>query len=125
MSKENEIYIKFTHDYPKLDKDCFTTIRRRDKGLKVGQSYPIKSPSKKFRAVLTNKVQVRLTDIPDNILFFDTNTTSREDAYNLLNSFYKNPLNPQEEVTLFYFYREGSHIYEKIADNAQTELEVQ
>lgn len=117
----NEIYIKFSHEYPKLDRDCFTTIRKRDKGLKVGQTYKIKSPTKEFNAVLTNRVKVRLDQIPDKILFFDTNTTTREEAYNLLNSFYKDPLLPSEKVMLFYFYREGSKIAEKITKNKNPE----
>lgn len=120
-----ELYVKFSHDYPKLERECFTTIRRRDKGLKLGESYRVKSPSHDFRAVLTNKVKIRLTDIPDRILFFDTNTSSREEAYNLLNSFYKKQLDPQEEVYLFYFYREGTPIYEKAIVNEQTQLEVE
>ena len=95
-------YIRFSHDYPKLQDECFSTIRRYDKGFEPGDVVLIKKPSMDFKAVVTNKTKIKLSRIPDDVLLKDTNTSSREEAYNLLNSFYKTPVSPDEKVVLIW-----------------------
>lgn len=103
MTKKSSKYIKFTHDYPKLQYDEFTTIRRRDRYV-VDDVYDVKSPSRSFKAQLVAKKQTTLDEIPDNELLLDTDTKSRTEAYKLLNSFYKNKIDPVNEVlTVLYF----------------------
>lgn len=102
-------YIKFSHPYPKLDDETFTTIRRRNKGLKESEVYQIKSPKHNFSVVCTGIEKTTLADIPDRILLKDTNTKTREAAYKLLQSFYKKPIDFQDEIFyLFYLTREDA-----------------
>jgi len=101
LSKKSRRYIKFTHDYPKLQYDKFTTIRRRDTYVE-GDVYDVKSPSRNFKVELVKKEHKILEKIPDSLLLVDTDTKSRDEAYKLLNSFYKKPIAVNEVLTVLY-----------------------
>ncbi|KYC53839.1 MAG: hypothetical protein AMQ22_00038 [Candidatus Methanofastidiosum methylothiophilum] len=64
--------IKFSEDYPKLENEYFTTIRRY---------------------------------IPDGFLLKDTGRATREEAVELLNSFYKKPIAKDEKLTIYVIIR--------------------
>ena len=102
MEKTNEIKIKtveFSHEYSKLANDVFSTIRLHDKGLKVGEICNIKTPSRTFKAKLINKDQVKLAELSTEYLTNDTDTETRVEALDVLNSFYS----AIEDVTILFF----------------------
>ena len=95
--------ITFSKPYKKLSLDRFTTIRRYDK-YREGIIYKIhiKPLKTHFYAKLIKKEKKKLKDIPTWFLLLDTECTSREKAIKLLNSFYKNKINEDEELTILY-----------------------
>ena len=102
MGKNQEIKIKtveFSHEYSKLEHDVFSTIRLHDKGLKIGEICNIKTPSKAFKAKLINKDHVKLAELSTEFLINDTDTETRKEALDVLNSFY----NAIEDVTVLFF----------------------
>lgn len=103
--------IKFTEDFPKLDEDVFSTIRRKDYRIKCGIWHKIKSPTKEFKAMCINRVDVRIGELPDGVLLHDTNTSTRAEAMDLLRKFYPN-LEDIHKVTLLWFARPGVEVGE-------------
>jgi hypothetical protein len=93
--------IKFSKNFPKLDKDKFTTIRRYDK-YKEGGLLKVRTPKTTFQAVISRKTKKPLGEIDTPFLLEDTNTQTREEALKLINSFYRKPLQDQEVVTILY-----------------------
>lgn len=93
-------YIKFSHDYRKLQDRLFTTIRRRDDYPEVGEEVQVRAPSSSFAAVILWKILITLEEIPTSLLCHDTDTETRENALKLLNSFYRKPIQPFENLTL-------------------------
>ena len=94
-------YLKFSHHYPKLEHKIFPTIRRRDR-YAVGSTILIKEPEHQFEAKILIKFHKRLFQIPTPLLCYDTNTETREEAIELINSFYRNPLSDLEHLTILF-----------------------
>jgi len=99
--------IKFSRDYSKLYAHIFPTIRRYDH-YPYGEYQVVvkkKDGLEIFFAKLILKVKVELKNIPTEFLVYDTDTNTREEAVNLLNSFYKKPISEDEELTILLFKR--------------------
>lgn len=103
--------IKFDNDFSKLDKDVFSTIRKPNYRIKMGVWHLIKSPSKEFKAMCINKVKVRIGELPEGVLLQDTDTSTREEAMELLRKFYPN-LEEIHQVTLLWFARPDAKVAE-------------
>jgi len=103
--------IKFAEDFPKLDNDVFSTIRGKNYRIKQLTWHLIKSPTKEFKAMLINRVVVRLGELPDSVLLKDTNTSTLAEAMDVLRKFYPG-LEEIHKVTLLWFARPGAEVGE-------------
>jgi len=93
--------IGFSKWYSKLEKQAFTTIRRYDH-YEVGQVYLITTTRGAFYARLARKEKQALRDLPTVFLLRDTDCETREEALQLLNSFYRKPISEDEQLTILY-----------------------
>lgn len=93
--------IKFAKDYPKLQEDLFTTIRRPPKKLRLGQCI-IKSPKNEFKAVLVRKTTLNIRDIETSVLSYDTDTRSRDEAIEALKEYYPELVEDSEVQVLWF-----------------------
>lgn len=94
--------MKYSHNYNKLKKKEYTTIRRYPKG-KVGKRvmeiYPGgMHPSK---IIEVKRIILAFTDL--SILQLDTDLETREEIYALFQSFYKTTIDFENEK--FYLYQ--------------------
>jgi len=110
--------LPFSHtDYDKLTHAVFPTLRRRDKYGKVGDVNEIMVGSKGNReswgkAEIIAKETVELRRLPTSFLCWDTDykidtaieygNNPRKGANDALNYFYRNDIQPQEEITLYW-----------------------
>lgn len=100
--------LKFSHShYLKLQHPLFPTIRRRDKYPDAGERVEIATPQENFEATVVKKVKMKLGEIPTIFLRYDTAREgevpeNREEAMDILNSFYVKPLQDDEEVTVIF-----------------------
>jgi len=110
--------LPFSHtDYDKLQHPVFPTIRRRDKYGDVGDVRPVIVGSKGDRetwgkAKVIAKETVTINELPTSFLTWDTNVDVEavmfggkhpgKQAYQSLNKFYKNRIQPDEELTLYW-----------------------
>ena len=99
MGATKMTYIKFSHDYTKLEEDTFPTIRRYDR-YELSQHITVKTPTKTFPAIIIAKTKARLEQLSDSFLFRDTDTTNRAEAIKVLNSFYRKPIVEDEVLTI-------------------------
>ena len=91
--------IKFSQDYSKLNDRVFTTIRRYDR-YKVGETVSVKTPTKKFYALILHKFKCFAKELHEEFLCYDTDTENLVEAIKVLNSFYKKPINDYEKLTI-------------------------
>ena len=61
-------YIKFSHDYKKLDHGLFPTIRRKDNYPKAGEYLAVKTPSGSFLGQILMKSKMKYVNIPTAFL---------------------------------------------------------
>jgi hypothetical protein len=99
--------LPFSDDYDKLDRAVFPTVRRRDKYGDVGDEVVVVQGSKGDReeiglAKIITKEIVTLHDIEGPFLRFDTQSDSDKEASESLNQFYRNPIEPDESLTLYW-----------------------
>ena len=92
-------YIKFSHDYSKLEENTFPTIRRYDR-YALSQHITVKTPTREFPAIIIAKTKARLEQLSDSFLLRDTDTKNRADAVKVLNSFYRKPVTEDEVLTI-------------------------
>jgi hypothetical protein len=85
--------LKFSEDWTKLDWLVFTTIRKPHPpyNAREGTVFHVKTPTRKFDAVLLFNVETPLDTLSDELLCYDTDSRSRDEALTKLNSFYRNP----------------------------------
>lgn len=103
IQKEKLAIITFSHDYPKLKQAKFSTIRRYDKDYEPGQIRLVRMQSKWLgKAKIILKHKKKLNELSDDFLAQDTNTKTRNDAINVLNSFYDNPIAQNEQLTVLF-----------------------
>jgi len=93
--------MKYSHDYSKLKRAIYTTIRRNPKG-KVGDIVVEKYPSGEHRARIMKVERCELINVPIGVLINDTDLVERERIYELFQSFYEKPINFVDEK--FYIY---------------------
>lgn len=110
--------LPFSHsDYDKLQHRVFPTIRRRDKFGAVGDVNEIMVGPKGERdswgkAEIIAKETVTLQTLPTSLLCWDTEThincatnkgmSHRRQAKQSINEFYQNPIQPEEDLTLYW-----------------------
>lgn len=94
--------IKFARDYPKLQDDVFSTIRKSPKKLRTGQKVLIKSPNHEFKAIIITARREYLRDIGTGDLTNDTSTESREEALMILREYYPD-LDEDSLVQMIWF----------------------
>lgn len=93
--------MKYSYRYPKLNLSEYTTIRRYGKGSLnevVREIYPNGS----HLAQIVKIERIALDDIDTLVLLNDTHTRNRENAYSLIQSFYKKPINFKKERFFLY-----------------------
>jgi len=93
--------VKFAEDFPKLQKDYFSTIRTPPKDLRSGEIVLIKTPTTEFKGIIIRRWTAPLNDLSSVLLMDDTSMKSREDAINLLKEFYPN-LKEDREVQVIW-----------------------
>lgn len=96
--------IKFSKDYPKLEDRVFTTIRRYDR-YKIGELVAIRTPKKQFYATILHKFKAVMGDLHAKFLCYDTDTLNDTEAYDVFNSFYRNPVTPFDKMTVLILER--------------------
>jgi len=94
-------------EYDKLGYSVFPTIRRRDKYGDVGDVNEIRAGERGERitlgrAKIIGKDTVTVDGMNHRLLEFDTNATDMTEAWELLNSFYRNEIDPHETLTLYW-----------------------
>lgn len=97
----------FSNNWSKLNSEFFTTIRRRKKIL-PGETIKVmvKTTNTEFSVKCLLVDKVLLKDIPTVFLCYDTDTTTREEAIGVINSFYRNPILPDDFVYCFLLKKE-------------------
>lgn len=94
-------------DYSKLSFRVFPTLRRRDKYGSVGEVNEIKKGPKGERVTI-GKAQIvaketkTLDELSTPFLCFDTESKHWDEAYQRLNRFYRKPIEPDEELTIYW-----------------------
>ena len=96
--------MKYSKDYTKLKLKKYTTIRRYPKGS-VGKVVVEYYPSGKHYARITKIERKPFVDIPTDLLLDDTDTFTREEAFELIQSFYKKPIDVFNEKLYIYHMR--------------------
>lgn len=88
--------IYFKHDYTKLDREVFLSIRSvnymKDYNIKQGPYHQTESPSKRFIVKIITYEDIVIQDIPLILLQYDAHPKvikSHQDYVDLLNSFVK------------------------------------
>lgn len=103
-------HIKFKEDFKKLNDEKFTTIRLKSKRVKSNSVYWIVTPTQSFKALVVNQSKpIKVCEIPSHILLEDTDTETLEDAFKVLQGFYKD-LNLLDEVKIIYLKRIGRNL---------------
>ncbi len=93
--------MKYSHNYTKLTKPKYTTIRRYKKA-KVGDIISENYPGGSHIARVVLEKRTTLDDVNLKTLLNDCDCDTRKDAYNLFQSFYKKKIDFEKER--FYFY---------------------
>lgn len=85
--------LKFSRDWPKLDAPIFTTIRKSHAPYEAdeGTVFDVETPTRRFTAVLLFNTGSSIEDLSTDLLCYDTDTKTREEALAVLNGFYRNP----------------------------------
>ena len=94
--------------YSKHTFAVFPTIRRRDKygdvgdvvDVVIGQDHTDRELA--GTALIIAKEQTTLADLPDAFLMHDTETRTRREAEEYLQSFYQTPIEMDEALTLYW-----------------------
>lgn len=94
-------------DYSKLNHAVFPTIRRRDKYGNVGDVNTITHGPKRDReklgeAEVIAKETITIEELNNQFFKFDTQTETLEGALSSINKFYQNPIELDEELTLYW-----------------------
>lgn len=94
-------------DYDKLKHDVFPTIRRRDQYGDIGDVNTVVAGPRGKRQTLGQaeiiaKETATLKELNNQFLMFDTNTTDYSSAIELINSFYRDEIGENEELTIYW-----------------------
>jgi hypothetical protein len=100
--------LPFSHtDYDKLDRKVFPTVRRRDKFGDVGDINTVRVGARWDRedvgeAIIIAKETVTLQELTGPFIQFDTQSETTARALETINEFYRNPIEMDEELTLYW-----------------------
>lgn len=99
--------IRFDMDFSKLDNDEFCTLRLEGQKSKyaVNKEYKVVTPTREFIVKCTGITAEFLKYIQDVFLMQDTDTKSREEAIDLLKTYYPN-LTDDSVLTAIWFKKE-------------------
>lgn len=96
--------MKYSHHYSKLDQKIYTTVRRYKKGNEgdiVNETYPDGS----HKAEILLEILRSLDKMETTFLLNDTDCNTREEAIELINSFYKKPIDLDEKLFVYILQR--------------------
>jgi len=96
--------MRYSRDYAKLKVSNYTTIRRYSKG-KIGDIILETYPSGEHYAKIIRIERRALDEIYLTELMFDTDCDSRKEAYGLIQSFYKKPIDFENEKFYIYYLK--------------------
>ncbi len=110
--------IKFSKDYPKLEDNVFTTIRRYDR-YQIDDKVIIETPTKEFEAIIIHKFKETLGLLGLEFLLYDTGTNTFSEALKVLNSFYRKAIKTDEKVTILIIRKlqGSSSLNQKVNNN--------
>ena len=93
MTLTNLPVLKFSRDWTKLQDRVFTTIRKSHPPYEgpEGESWSVQTPTKTFTAKLLLNTNTSIDDLSDSLLMYDTDSPTREEALQKINSFYRDP----------------------------------
>lgn len=99
--------IGFSESYPKFKfPKMFSTIRRYDKYPKAGEKVEVfVRGAHPFKAKILWKFKTQRKRIPTPFLCYDTDKKSSIKAIEKLDSFYKNPTDREEKLTVLFLER--------------------
>ena len=97
--------MKYSHNYKKLNRESYTTIRRYNNGYKVGDEIFEIYPNGKHKVRITKIRRDTINNIAFQTLFLDTDCLTREDVRRLFQSFYGKEIDFDKEK-FFIFYME-------------------
>ncbi|KKK73560.1 hypothetical protein LCGC14_2892620 [marine sediment metagenome] len=96
--------MRYSKHYSKLDEDEYTTIRRYKKSRIVGKvEEEILNYRVLHRAMIKRIVALAFNFIATDLLLKDTDCQTRQEAFDLIQAFYKKPIDKSKEK-LFIFY---------------------
>lgn len=96
--------MKYSHQYRKLSKPKYTTIRRYAKH-KINDIVCEYYPNGSHKSVIVNIIKKSLDDLTEKFLIDDTDCISRAVAYDLFESFYRKPIDFKNEKFTIYFMK--------------------
>lgn len=96
--------MKYSHDYSKLKKDHYTTIRRYPKG-KINDIVAEIHPSGRHYAQIWRILRRTLASISIDVLIADTGLESRKEIYELFQSFYRKPIDFHNDTFYIYYMK--------------------
>jgi hypothetical protein len=94
----------FSHEYTKLKKSIFTTIRKNAGYYQVGKWVRITTPEQKFSAVITNIIPIKKEQIDDNVAQMDADCDA-EQLIDMLEQWY----GPKYNDFILIYMEKGKH----------------
>ncbi len=70
--------MRFSHEYSKLKKQVFTTIRRNSGYYRIGGLYGVDTPEQSFTAVVIDSKLIVKTDIDEALAHNDADMSAKE-----------------------------------------------
>lgn len=97
----------FSKNWLKLQDRVLTTIRRTSY-LKVGEKIQvhIKPTNQQFEATVLFKAKQPLRDLSTELLTYDTDTKTREEAFAVIQKFYHNTISEESDFFLLLLQKE-------------------
>lgn len=80
--------VKFSHEYIKLSKKIFSTIRRNNNRYKMGHIYQIRTPKQNFKAKVIGSELISKTEIDDHLAQSDADMIAGGELVTLLEKWY-------------------------------------
>ena len=95
--------MKYTHNYKKLNKEKYTTIRRYNKGYKVGDVITEIYPNGSHKVRIADIKRETINNMSFQLLFLDTDCITRDGVRKLFQSFYGKKIDfDKEKFYIFY-----------------------
>ena len=104
----------FSKDWSKLTDRVFTNLRKTCCYFKVNEKVQVyikqidKRLEKRFIATVIFKSKQKLRDISTSLITYDTDTKTRQEAFQVLQKFYHLPLTEDTEFYLLLLKKEDS-----------------